>query len=285
VPCGCRATPVRHGPEIVGPFLEVTVDTKPGLSGLAADKTGRLWTVSERGLEVYRISLDAWFAPALERFQIVGIPLDTDLEALELVGDGQLAFGAERKTVGTASVLRATVRDHTIEVTRAMILPASLLGVAPQPNAGVEGLCGSAETLVAALESVGETAGRRWAPLVRIDGDHVVRVHRLLLTTATGKLSALDCRVAEDGAVTGWAIERHFTITRILRFSLPPLGQGDDEIVPVESLDLGPMLEGRLNLEGIAETPDGRVYAVVDNQWKVVNSPSALLVFAPNVLR
>jgi hypothetical protein len=78
------------------------------------------------------------------------------------------------------------------------------------------------------------------------------------------------------------AIERHFSVTKILRFKLPLEG-GD--ITPTVVLDLGPVLENRLNLEGIATLADGRIVAVVDNQWKQLQGPSVLLVFTPGAVK
>jgi hypothetical protein len=63
------------------------------------------------------------------------------------------------------------------------------------------------------------------------------------------------------------------------------LPAGDGDLAPTEALDLGPVLRGRLNLEGVAWLPDGRVVAVVDNQWKVITGPSELLVFLPGAVK
>ena len=45
--------------------------------------------------------------------------------------------------------------------------------------------------------------------------------------------------------------------------------------------DLGPALDNRLNLEGIARLADGRLVAVNDNQGAVISGPSELIVFHP----
>ena len=107
------------------------------------------------------------------------------------------------------------------------------------------------------------------------------RVQRLALTTTTGKLSALDCW--RDGART-WAVavERHFAVTRLLRFEL---GGADATITPEVLLDLGPILRGSLNLEGLVRLPDGRLVAVVDNQYRTITGPDELLVFSAPLAR
>jgi hypothetical protein len=43
--------------------------------------------------------------------------------------------------------------------------------------------------------------------------------------------------------------------------------------------DLGPVLRGSLNLEGLARLPDGRPVAAVDNQYRTITGPDELLVF------
>jgi len=99
------------------------------------------------------------------------------------------------------------------------------------------------------------------------------------LTSATGKLSALDCDLAPDGTATVWAIERHFEVSRLLSFTLPPVGTGSDDITPKIERDLAPYLGRTVNLEGIAKLPDGRIVIVNDNQYTSVEGPSRLFVF------
>lgn len=261
-------------------FVRVPIDTAPGLSGLAADAHGALWTVSERGALAYRITLDAQRAPAITAFPIDGLPPSTDLEGLAVLDDGHVAFGTEERLSGGATVLLARREGGRLRVTGAIVISMQALGVEQLSNHGAEGVCGAGDTIVAAIEAVGVEGGRRWAPVVRIVGGVPVRTHRLWLTTTTGKLSGLDCRVAPDGTIDVWAIERHFEVTKVLTFTLPPLGAGSDEVTPAVAHDLGPVLRGALNLEGIARLPDGRLVAVTDNQWKTISGPSELLIFA-----
>lgn len=261
-------------------YVRVPVATAHGLSGLAADDTGGIWAVAERAERAYRIVLDDRLVPRIDTFTVEGVPPGTDLEGIAVLGGGRFAFGTEDHEGGVAKVLTAVRRDATLVVDGAIALPEALVGVRLAPNHGAEGVCGAGSTIVAAIEGVGLVGGRRWSPVVRIEGGAPVRTHRLWLTTSTGKLSALDCAIAADGAITVRAIERHFEVTRLLSFVLPPVGQGADVISPHVDLDLGPVLRGTLNLEGIAQVSDGRVVAVVDNQWKTITGPSELLVFA-----
>lgn len=263
-------------------FTEVHLDTAPGLSGLAADATGAVWAVAERAERVYRITLDAALGPTIESFSVEGVPAGTDLEGIAVLDATRFALGTEGQLAGAATVLLAERRGRAIVITGTITLRADQVGIPLRSNQGAEGVCGSGSTIVAAIEGAGKHAGKRWAPLARIEAGKLVRTHRLFLTTTTGKLSGLDCHVAADGTVTGWAIERHFEVTKVLTFTLPA---GDGDVVPHEALDLGAILNSRLNLEGIARTSDGRVIAVVDNQWTTITGPSALLVFTAGALR
>ncbi|MBA3396444.1 MAG: esterase-like activity of phytase family protein [Deltaproteobacteria bacterium] len=263
-------------------FREIELATAAGLSGLARDNDGALWSVSERAGLIYRIVLDRKLRPTIQAFPIEQLAEKIDLEGIAVIGDGKFALGTEGRIDGAANVLLAERRGAAIIITGVIALSEQVLGLKLPMNAGAEGMCGVGDKLLVGIEATGEDAGRRWAPLAVIEDGKVARVHRLWLMTATGKLSALDCRRARDGTIEVLAIERHFEHTKILRFTLPA-GPGD--ITPIEALDLGPILKSRLNLEGIAWTEDGNVVAVTDNQWKKISGPSLLLVFAPGAVR
>lgn len=277
--CGPSAPVARERPA-AAPFVEVPIDTAHGLSGLAVDERDRLWTVAERAHRAYRISLDP--RPLVEELRVDGVPPDTDLEGIAVLGGDRFALGTEGRIGGIATVLLAELRGRALVVTDMLNLPAEPIGISLAPNHGAEGVCGAGETLLVAIESAGETDGRRWAPIVRLEGGAIARTYRLWLTSSTGKISGLDCQLAPDGAIHAWAIERHFEVTRILSFTLP--AGGADEVAPRAVLDLAPFLHGRLNLEGIARMSDGRLIAVVDNQWKTITGPSELLVLPPGAL-
>lgn len=277
---GCRGSSVdkQRAAEL---FTRIPLATAPGLSGLAIDEHGALWTVSERAERAYRITLDAADKPTIETFTIEGRDLeDTDLEAMVVLGGGRFAFGTEGRVPGVATVLLAERRGAALVISSDIVLSNGEVGIEMAANHGAEGLCGSGDSIIAAIEGAGGTGpDARWAPVVRIAGGKIVRTHRLALTTATGKISGLDCTIAEDGSIQAWAIERHFEVTKIVTFRIPPLGQGAELLTPTVVLDLGAVLNGRLNLEGIARLPDGRLVAVVDNQWKTLDGNSELLVF------
>jgi hypothetical protein len=265
------------------PFTEIAVPGAPdGLSGLAADAAGVLWSVAERDGELAAITLDAAGGPpAVARFPVVDVPADTDLEGIEVLPDGRFALAAEGQQTASASVLLAEREGDKVRVVKTIALSRAVVGVELTGNHGAESICGDADgkALAVGIEPVGTDAGRRYAAVVRLVDDHVVATQRLWLGS-NGKLSALDCRFAPDGGIAGWGIERHYGTTSVLRFTLPPPGQGDDTSVDMTPTNLEPYLNGRLNVEGIAELPDGRVVAINDNATREVTGQTVLLVFA-----
>ena len=250
-----------------------------GLSGLAVDDTGGLLIVAERDPALLRVELDGTRVRALTRVAIERD--DHDLEALAWTGDGRLWVGLEGGSGGGVRVQGYQrrgdrfVRDAAIELTSAQI------GVTVRHNPGVEGLCAAGGWLYAAVETVGTDPAGRWAPVVAIDpATRAVVRHQLRLTSATGKIAGLDCW-REGDRVRAIAIERHFEVTRVLGFDLPAAAGA---ITPTVLLDLGPALRGALNLEGVVRLPDGRVVAVVDNQYGRITGPNELVVLRPDRL-
>ena len=259
-------------------FTRIVVDTggDHGLSGLAVDAAGTLWSVAERGAVALAITLDGDRAQAV-RYPVHGLPAGEDLEAVAMAADG-LWVGTEGRARGVARVFHLVRQGDGLVVAGAPIeLRAADVGVAIDANHGAEGVCSVGDVVAISLESVGGRGAARWAPVVSVDvARGTRRVQRLALTTTTGKLAALDCW--RDGArVRAVAVERHFAVTRLLGFEL---GGADDAIVPTVLLDLAPILRGRLNLEGLVRLPDGRLVAVVDNQYRTITGPDELLRFA-----
>ena len=285
---GCGKPPSIDRQAAAKLFTEVPVQTGHGLSGLAADRGGALWTIAERDQKAYRITLDAALAPTVQTYEIRGVPSGTDLEGIAVL-DGEpvatrFALGTEAQLDGKAMVLLAERQGDALVVSKSIELPASAVGIELASNHGAEGVCGDGDTLFAAIEGAGKEGGKRWAPVVRVVGGQVTQLYRVWLTSDSGKLSGLDCRVAADGTAQVLAIERHFEVTKILRFTLTTAGAPRSDLTPEVALDLGPVLRSGKNLEGIAWTDDGQVSAVVDNQWTSISGPSELLVFKPGAV-
>lgn len=281
---GCTGGKSIDAARAASVFDRVTVDTGGvhGLSGLAVDGAGALWTVAERGRALFRVELDGLTVRSVTRFP-VEIERGRDLEALAWSpaggGDGTFHAGIEQRG-GSAQVVRLVRDGEGFRADATVELTSAEVGVRIGHNHGVEGLCAAGELLVAAIETAGEDGAGRWAPLVLLDPQGGRRVRRLRLTTATGKLSALDCWPGADGGVEVVAIERHFEATRVLGFTLSPDAVPAD-LTPSVVLDLTPILRGALNLEGLVRLPDRRLVAVVDNQYGRVTGPDELLVFRP----
>jgi hypothetical protein len=276
--CGGTAErgPQPQQPAHAPAFIEVPLATAPGLSGLATDESGALWTVAERARTAYRITLDAALHPTVDPYPIEGGHNGYDLEAIAVLGGGAFAFGTENQRSGVATIQLAMQRGHTLAITNTITITDQDVGVPLDANHGAEGVCGVGSTVIAALESW-STEPHRWAPVLRIIDGVVVRAHRLSLTSATGRISSLDCTIDADGTVHALAIERHFEVMRVLAFTLPR--DAPETIQPTVILDVGAELNGKANLEGIARLADGRLVAVVDNQWKTIEGESRLIVF------
>lgn len=271
--------PAPARPDPRAGLVAITLDTAPGLSGLARADDGALWTVAERAATAYQITLDAANPPrpTVRAVPVDGVPAGRDLEAIAALGGDRFALGVEAQTTGgQAEVLHAALRGGRLLVDQVTTITSAEVGVAITDNRGSEGLCGRGRVVLAAIESVGEDAGGRWSPLVVITEGRVTAVHRLRLTSETGKISGLDCAV--DGAAADvLAIERHFAVTRLVRVRVDLAAAGGD-LRPTVAVDLAPTLRGEKNLEGVATLADGRVVVVVDNQYKTITGPSELLV-------
>jgi hypothetical protein len=279
--CG-KAKPTVDDGKASALFDRVRIDTDNGLSGIAIDDAGAIWTESERDASVFKIVLDGTRVVSNTRYAVTNAPADVDLEAIAWLGPGRIAFGTEGHDDDRAQVVLASVDDarHTITIDRTIDLPRDRLGLTVKPNDGVEGLCGSGDVVYATVESTATDEHGRWAPLARLDlksGD--IQIARLALTSDKGKISSLDCAPAPDGGADLLLIERHFGITRLLRARVPAALPA--RVEPKVVLDLAPALRGALNLEGIGLLKDGRVVAVVDNQYDGITGPNELLVFKP----
>jgi hypothetical protein len=257
--------------------LVLILDTAPGLSGLALADDGALWTVAERDGAAYRIVLINDRVASLTR-----IPLDppppADLESIEVLGSGAFVFGLEANAADGAGLALGRLADDgaSIAVTKTLPLPATVDRVL-EPNKGVEGLCGGNGAWLLALETVVvEPDGARFGQVEVHRAGSPPQHHRVRLTSATGKLSGIDCRPATNATtVDVLAIERHFEVTRLVAFTIDLAAPSTVDATLVR--DLADLAAGR-NFEGIARLPDGRVALVTDNQWKTIDGPSQLVL-------
>jgi len=278
-PVAPAGSPARAPAAPAAAVVTLDLDTAPGLSGLGVAADGALWTVAERDGAAYRIVLDH------DRVASIGrVPLDpaprADLESIEVVAPGRFAFGLETAEADSAglAVGELSADGARIAITATTPLPAGD-GRVVEANKGVEGVCGDARTLVVAFETVVAADGARFGQ-VEVHRDGAIARHRVRLTSATGKLAGVDCRLDATGADV-LAIERHFEVTRLIAFRVPfaAAPAPTPPITPTLVRDLADLAAGR-NFEGIARLPDGRIALVTDNQWRTIEGPSQLVVLA-----
>ncbi len=255
-------------------FDEIKLDAPPGMSDLSIDDRGVLWAIAERDRHILEIDLSkSPLVPIVHELQ--GIADGVDTEALVWLGNGKFVIGVEGANAPSAAIVTAELRGDAIVATSTREFDDAQLGVTLLLNHGIEALCGRDGEILAAIESVGQLAGKRWAPLARLRGDSI-QVAKLWLTTKVGKISALTCTIADDGTARVLAIERHFGVARILQFTAK---RDDVDITPAVLLDLAPVVHDDFNLEGITTLPDGRLVMINDNQSRKASGPTELFVF------
>lgn len=276
VACGKHHEPgVLDRQAAKGVFEEVRIDTPPGMSDLTIDDRGIVWGIAERDRQVIEIDLSTT-PPRTTAHPLDGFSPGVDTEALAWLGGGRFAIGTEAATEATASIAFAELQGDRLVVTHTRLVTSDELGVTITDNHGIESVCGSGDEVIAASESAGKLPdGTRFAALARLRGD-ALSVAKVRLTSDVGKLSALYCTLAPDGTADVVAIERHYSVSRIVRFTAT---RDAVEITPTVVLDLAPILRDSLNLEGIVRLPDGRLVAINDNQGKRTSGPTELLVF------
>jgi len=258
----------------------VTLDTEvSGLSGLTRDEHGAFWAAGERGDAVIRIDPETF---AVTRYEVRGAPDGTDFEAITWMDGVRFMLGTETQEKGR---LQDAILDGRLDGGRFATKSVGNLEYArwqltASDNHGIEGMCRVGSDLVFATELVREHQGRRWAPLgVFEPATQTWSAHWVALTTETGKLAALDCR-ERAGAIEALAVERHFEVSRLLRFAIPrgPEGQW---IEPVVAADLAALISPLPNFEGLAWMPDGSAVLLTDNRYRGRADESSRLFFIP----
>ena len=252
----------------------VVLQTPPGESDLTLDDHGQLWAIAERDRIVVEMHPDG---SHLVPHPLDGVVAGLDTEAITALGNGRFALGYEGGHTPTAGIFFAELEGDRLVVKAARPLTNADVGVTLVNNHGVEGICGHGDDVLAAIETVGND-GSRWAPLVHLHGDQIASVAKLRLTSDVGKISALACQWQPDGTVDVRAIERHYSVSRILKMTLAP---GQTEVVPAIDIDMNPVLHDSLNVEGLVVLPDGRYAAINDNQGNKAEGPTELLLFHP----
>lgn len=223
-----------------------------GVSGMAIDPAGAMWAVAERDRALFRLRFDGG-VPRLDGapLRLEGVPGGVDTESLAWLGPGSIALGTEDQYERKREVvLTATVGKAGARVTGELEIPLKPWKIKGKPNAGVEGLCAAERHLLAIFETTREKKGRRLAGLAARTGEGKWVELKLVLTTDTGKISSLACRAIGPSSVEAIAIERHYAVSRVLRF-IAILDGHKHTIEPEVLVDLAPLLDPMPNLEGI----------------------------------
>jgi hypothetical protein len=140
-------------------------------------------------------------------------------------------------------------------------------------NRGIEGLCLTDKHLYVATEpSINLSQGTRFAALARYDfTTKEWTPFYIPLGTRDGKVSALSCRQNPSQSTTEvYAIERHYSISQILKFSVPDKLEPEEQIDAHLMLDLAPLFKTKPNLEGLVVLSPTHFALISDNQSSVV---------------
>ncbi len=259
----------------------------PGLSGLAMGPDGSLWAIPEERRELLRIDRETG---AVTAYPIEGMPEGVEAEALSYRGNGEFLVGTEMDGDDRPhDHLYLLEFDGSVaRVREAYECPYELWGLHSMHNRGLEGLCAVGDDgVVVAAELTGSEGGRRFAPLAWRRANGEWSAYQVRLSSETGKLAGITCRLASDGGAEVLAVERHFGVTRILGFDLPPPRPGEpvrvESRVVVDLDDWVRSLDQQPNFEGIVRLDDDRVALLVDNQYRGQRTgPSELWIVTLN---
>jgi len=263
-----------------GPGRIVTLDADlVGLSGLTVDEHGAFWAPAEDGDTVIRIDPQHF---GVTRYPVVGLPEGIDLEAMAWLDGTRFLIGTETQEKGRLRdvIVEGRLRGTRMEVTTVGNLEYARWQLTAPKNRGIEGICHADGVLIFATELVEEQRGQRWAPVGTFDSrTESWTAHRARLTSKTGKLAAMSCRVI-DGVIVALAIERHFGVLRLMRFTIP---RGPDArwIEPTAAVDLTGAFSPLPNFEGLVWLEDGSAVVVTDNQYGGVTREPSRLYFIP----
>ena len=245
-----------------------------GISG-SCQGDGYRWFIAERNATLFQVDR----GNKVRSITIQGVPPNLDLEGLAC-GPDRFYISTESEEAGRTEDLVLVVQlgeagesANVVDTLTMQYPPPMKAGV----NQGLEGLCIAGDWLIAAGEILRTTAsGIRQAPILRQKlGESDTFLHWVNLSSRTGKISGLDCR-ERGGIIEVFALERHYEVSRILRFELGP-GPSKSKAIA----DLAPLLRETENFEAIIVDERGRVWLANDNQYKTITGPSEETVLEP----
>lgn len=261
-----------------GRIIDTPMQDLAGLSGLARDETGALFVVPEEDPFLLEFSVTG---TEQHRYRVTGAPEGFEFESLAWLAKDRFAIGTEGGCKdGADHVLFVTREGDGAKVTRNIAVPLSAWGASCDEKKGIEGLCAAGGKIIAAFEKPFlEKNDERFAALARIDetsGD--VTAYRMALTSKTGKLAGMDCRL-KDNAIEVLAIERHFDVAQLVSFTVPLAGATEETPRTARVVfDLKPYAnDGKRNFEGVVWLDDRRVLLIVDNKYGKVTGPNQMV--------
>jgi hypothetical protein len=258
-----------------------------GLSGLTIDPASTLWAVPEtERVLVPMVQEGAKLRLRQKPIEIVGIDRTLDIESIAAVSDTEFIVGTEGPGTRTKDKLFwLKLQSGRVRVVKAISVDYGLWKIEAAHNQGIEGLCYTNNHLVVAAEPVFAVKGKRYAPiaLYQIAAERWYPA-RLSLTTKSGKISALDCRMSQDNTLSVLAVERHYGVARVLRFTLPTnttpaAAEQLATLSPRIERDLAQLIDPLPNFEGIAQRAND-VFLVTDNDHAGIIGPTILLKFS-----
>lgn len=270
-----KAGPPTDGIELTGSLgYRTTVDHPHALGISGSCQEGQFtWLIAERNKRLLRLD----DAGDIKSFEIDGIPEELDMEGLACK-DGRFYMATESDVEHRTGdlVLVVDLDESSGRVTGVLTMhypPGLEAGV----NQGLEGLCIAGDWLIAAGEILRTgPSGKRQAPILRQKlGDDDTFMHWVNLTTSTGKISGIDCRMRQ-GTVEVFAVERHFEVSRLLQFDL-----GDEPSRPKRVVELAHLLREGENYESLLVDDEGQARLSNDNQYKTITGATEETMLSP----
>ena len=243
-----------------------------GISGSCFDGANT-WLVAERNKRLLRIDGDS----RITTFALEGIPDAVDLEGLACK-DGRFYMSTEttvdHRTGDLVLVVELTATTGKVVEVITMHYPD---GMEASANQGLEGLCIAGDWLVAAGEILQkDSSGTRQAPILRQKiGDDNTFLHWINLTSDTGKISGIDCRI-RNNRIEVFAIERHFEVCRLLQFDL-----ADEASKAKRIVELAHITREGDNYESLLVDEEGYARLSNDNQYIKITGATEETFLAP----
>lgn len=259
-----------------------------GLSGLTMDDAFTLWAVPEDDRVLLPLRFQAGkLTIGAKPVKIIGVDGDLDIESVAFIGPTEFVIGTEGAGERPSDkIFWLKVHGGQARITKTLIFSYVPWSINAKNNQGIEGICYINDQLVVAGEPVALVKGKRYAPLGRYDmKTGIWYFSRLHLTTKSGKISALSCRMKQPARLEVFAVERHYGIARILSFSLVLRPAEIDHHLPMDVFakvifDFSEAFDSIPNCEGLV-FHQGRFFLITDNHHTIVVGPTYLIQYSP----